>query len=253
MELLLATWSSGNVTELATRLILGCKGTAYQKLQLSQKELLTNDQKSIRKIVELVGGSSGTIPREKKFELVEKALFRGTQKQDETSDSYLSRVDVVRSELLAKGVDLKEIHSYIILRGSRITADDKKRVIAESGDEAESAGSVKGQGRYPYVGIWILPGNDWIQRLKTHDHTEYAAMEVCEEPDYEAYWVQEELDDQVLEPWPQKTMRTQLWFSNSRTPSVRQSRTTVTCVRSTHHIKKRASAYQKRYASEGFG
>ena len=42
VELLLATWPYGKVLELATRLILGCKGTAYQKLQLCQKELLTS-------------------------------------------------------------------------------------------------------------------------------------------------------------------------------------------------------------------
>ena len=61
VELLLATWPAGKVTELATRLILGCKGTAYQKLQLCQKESLNNDPQSIKRIVELVGGSWGTI------------------------------------------------------------------------------------------------------------------------------------------------------------------------------------------------
>ena len=154
VELLLATWPTCKVTELATRLILGCKGTAYQKLQLCQKELLSNDPKSIKRIVELVGGSWGTIPLEKKFELVEKALFRGAQKQDETSDSYLSRVDVIWTDLLAKGVDLKEIQSYIVLRGSRIASDDKKRVIVESG--AESVGFWSCQRSGPLSGCWVL-------------------------------------------------------------------------------------------------
>ena len=40
-----------------------------------------------------------------------------------------------------------------------------------------------------------MTGSKRDKGLKTHDHTAYAAMEVCEEPDYEAYWVQEELDD----------------------------------------------------------
>eukprot|EP00435_Cladocopium_sp_Y103_P017657 s676_g4.t1 len=65
VELLLAAWPP--------RLILGCKGTAYQKLQLHQKELLKNEADSVKRFV--VGGTCGAIPLEKKFELVEKALY----------------------------------------------------------------------------------------------------------------------------------------------------------------------------------
>ena len=82
VELLLHTWPTGKVSELATRLILGCKGTAYQKLQLHRAECLVNEAKGIRKIVELVGGTWGQVPLEKKFELVEKALYRSSQKSE---------------------------------------------------------------------------------------------------------------------------------------------------------------------------
>ena len=56
VELLLLTWPSNKVQELATRSVLGCKGTAFQKLQLHRDEVLINDPKGIKKIVELVGG-----------------------------------------------------------------------------------------------------------------------------------------------------------------------------------------------------
>ena len=92
VELLLLTWPPIKIQELATRLVLGCKGTAFQKLQLHRDEILVNDTKGIQKIVELVGGKWGAVPLERKFEIVEKALFRGAQKSDETSDSYLSSV-----------------------------------------------------------------------------------------------------------------------------------------------------------------
>eukprot|EP00435_Cladocopium_sp_Y103_P012821 s2582_g3.t1 len=111
------------------------QGDSLSEVAASSKQLLVNDPKAIRKIVELVGGSWGVIALQRKFELVEKALFRGVQKQDESSESYLSRVDVVWSKLLAKGVKLEEIQSFIILRGSRITSEDKKRVIFDSGAE----------------------------------------------------------------------------------------------------------------------
>lgn len=141
VELLLATWPSQKITELATRLILGCKGTAYQKLRLHQSEILVNDPKGIRKLVELVGGTWGQIPIEKKYEIVEKAIFRNQQKPDETSDSFISRSDVIWTELESKGIDLSEIRSYILLRGARLASEDKKRVLVESG--AESSGALK--------------------------------------------------------------------------------------------------------------
>ena len=40
------------------------------------------------------------------------------------------------SELLAKNLTLKEIQAYIILRGSQLSSEDKKRVLVESGAEA---------------------------------------------------------------------------------------------------------------------
>ena len=76
VELLLATWPPSKLNELATRLILGCKGTAYQKLQLLRGEVLTNSEKVIQRLLEIVGGTWGQIPLEKKFELAERALFR---------------------------------------------------------------------------------------------------------------------------------------------------------------------------------
>ena len=84
--------------------------------------------KGIKRLVELVGGTWGRIPIEKRFEIVERAVYRNIQKTDETSDSYLSRSDVVWTELLSKGVKLEEIRSYVLLRGSKLTSDDKKRV-----------------------------------------------------------------------------------------------------------------------------
>ena len=40
VELVYAAWPKARTTELVTRLILGCKGSAFQKLQIYQAELL---------------------------------------------------------------------------------------------------------------------------------------------------------------------------------------------------------------------
>eukprot|EP00434_Breviolum_minutum_P042416 symbB.v1.2.037751.t1/scaffold5529.1/size26123/3 len=141
VELLSATWPRQRITELATRLILGCKGTAYQKLQLQCAELLVNGPKGIRKLVDLVGRMWGQVLLEKRYEVVEKAVFRNQQKPDETSDSVISRGGVVWTELEVKGINLSQIRSYILLRGSRLSSEGKKKVLVESG--AESNGALK--------------------------------------------------------------------------------------------------------------
>lgn len=141
VELLVSVWPKDKFNELATRLILACKGSAYQKLQLKKDTILDGTKKGIQILVETVGGVWGQIPVEQKFELTERALFKCIQKSDETSDSYIARSDVVWSELLLKGLDMEELQAYIVLRGARLGPDDKKRVLVEAG--AEKKGKLK--------------------------------------------------------------------------------------------------------------
>lgn len=54
VELLVGMWPDGRWTELASRLILGCSGSAFLKLQIHQTEITKNDKKSIQKLIELI-------------------------------------------------------------------------------------------------------------------------------------------------------------------------------------------------------
>jgi hypothetical protein len=131
VELVYAAWPKGRVTELITRLILGCKGSAFAKLQLHQGELLDGTEKSVHRVVELLGGQWGKIPLEQQYQDAEKALFETSQKTDETNDSYLARSDVMWSRLLARKMSLEDLQAYIMLRGSLLTSDEKKKVILD--------------------------------------------------------------------------------------------------------------------------
>ena len=132
VELLTSAWPSNRLSELATRLILACSGSAFSKLQLKQKELTQNSVASIEKIIEILGSDWGQIPLEKKYECAERAIFHCTQRADESNDSYLARADILWTELLSKQMKLEELQSYIVLRGSGLSAEDKKRVVIES-------------------------------------------------------------------------------------------------------------------------
>ena len=131
VELLCEVWPSTKYNELVTRLILQCTGTAFQKLSLHRKDLMNNEKKSIQHLVQLLGGHWGKIGLETKYESAERALFRCQQRPDETNDSFLARADVYWSDLLSKGMDLSELQAYIVLRGSLLSGDDKKKVLIE--------------------------------------------------------------------------------------------------------------------------
>ena len=121
VALLLEAWPSNKYTELATRLILNCVGSAFQKLQLHQSELMVNERKSIHRIVEILGGHWGQIDLEKKYEFAERALYKCLQKSDESADSFLARADIMWTELNSKDIKLTDLQAYVTLRGSVYT------------------------------------------------------------------------------------------------------------------------------------
>ena len=84
---------------------------------MKKKEILTGTVESIALIVEIVGGQFGQVSLEKKFDIVE---------SDENADSYLARSEEVWTELPMKKISLAEVQVYIILRGSRLSMEDKK-------------------------------------------------------------------------------------------------------------------------------
>jgi hypothetical protein len=137
VSLLLEAWPIGKHTELVTRLILNCSGSAFLKLQLHQKELMVNDRQSVQKLVEILGGHWGQIGLEKRYEYAERALFKCTQKADESADSYLARADIMWTELNSREMKLSDLQAYITLRGSNLSSDDKKKVLVD----ADAAGS----------------------------------------------------------------------------------------------------------------
>ena len=143
VELVTAAWPKDKYVELVTRLILNCQGSAFQKLQLHQSELLSNDESSLQKLIALLGGSWGRIPLEKQFDEAEQALYHCQQKGDESNDSYLARSEILWSRFLARKLTLEDLQAFIVLRGSSLTPEDKKRVILES--DRDSAGKLTSQ------------------------------------------------------------------------------------------------------------
>ena len=83
-------------------------------------------------LVSTLGGSWGRTELEERYEFFERAIFGAVQKADESNDSYLSRHDVNFEELIAKRTTQDEVRAYILLRRSKLSSDDRKRLVVES-------------------------------------------------------------------------------------------------------------------------
>ena len=125
VELVAAAWPEHRIGELVA--FPGMSRRA--KPQQRQNELMGAGKPGIQKGCGVARWLLGTIPLERKYETADKALFRCVQKQDESNDSYLARADIKWSKLLAKKTSLEVTQSYVVLKGSSLTADDKRVVL----------------------------------------------------------------------------------------------------------------------------
>ena len=137
VQLVFSVWPPSKISELITRLILNTTGSAFAKLQLHQEELCVNDEKGIKLFIELLGGHWGQIGLERRYADAEKALFQCSQQGDETHDSYLARADILWTRLLSQKMKLEDLQAYVTLRGSQLSAEEKKRVIIDSDNSLE--------------------------------------------------------------------------------------------------------------------
>ena len=143
VEILVAAWPKARLTELTTRLILNSHGSAFAKLQLHQGELMANEEKSIQRLIEILGGSWGRVGLETQYDDAEQALFNVVQKADESHDSYLARADVAWARLLNRRMSLEELQAYVTLRGSALTPEEKKRVILDADQQSSGKLTMK--------------------------------------------------------------------------------------------------------------
>jgi len=137
VQLVFSAWPPSKINELITRLILNTTGTAFSKLQLHHTELCINDEKGVKRLIELLGGHWGKTGLERRYADAEKALYQCVQQSDESHDSYLARADVLWTRLMSQKLALEDLQAYVTLRGAILSSEDKKRVIIDSDNSLE--------------------------------------------------------------------------------------------------------------------
>ena len=112
---------SENISQLG--LLFPIYGLDEAKLQSKQ---------GIQYLVEALGGQWGRLGAEEKYDLFERAVYTVVQKGDESNSSYLARHDIAFEDLESKGVTIKDIRAYILVRQSTLSSEDRKKIIMDN-------------------------------------------------------------------------------------------------------------------------
>ena len=118
---------------LAPRLAMQCKGTAWSQVRQLDPEKLTNADSGVEYLLSALANWEETSEL-RTFELFEKALYKVTQKADEATHSYTLRLQAAFHDLGTK-VTVSEMQAFILPRQSCLSNEDKKRVLSMSGGE----------------------------------------------------------------------------------------------------------------------
>ena len=134
LEFIARLWPQEHLHLLGPRAAMQCEGSAFKRLMRTDPDKLrSNSLDGIKLIVSTLGGVWGRAKHEEKFERFERAIFSTLQRADESNESYLARHDNQFEELLSMKVTLEEMRSYILLRNSGLSQEDKKKLIYDPG------------------------------------------------------------------------------------------------------------------------
>eukprot|EP00434_Breviolum_minutum_P032343 symbB.v1.2.028601.t2/scaffold3045.1/size120917/6 len=171
MQFLSQMWPQEHLSQLAPRAALLCEGSAFQKLiRLDAAKLKTNDMKGVELLVNTLGGVWGKTVLENKYERFEKVIYATNQRSDETNESYLARHEILFEDVLSQGATFADMRSYILLRNSGLSAEDKKKVIVDSGgtlDYTKVTSSIRMLGSRFFQDVQGIAKSS--QRTKTYD------------------------------------------------------------------------------------
>lgn len=116
---------------LAPRLAMQCKGTAWSQVRLLDPAKLTDPETGVEYLLAALSMWEENSEL-KTYELFEKALYRVSQKADEATHSFTMRLQAAFDEL-GSDTTLKSMQAFVLLRQSGLTNEDKKRVLSMTG------------------------------------------------------------------------------------------------------------------------
>ena len=131
-----SAWCLPSKPNLAPRLAMLCKGTAWSQVRNLDPKKLVEPDAGVSYLLDALSGWEETSDL-KTFELFEKALYKVTQKADEAT--HVLRLQAAFDDL-AERVTLKKMQAFILLRQSRLSSKDKKRILSMTNGELKTKG-----------------------------------------------------------------------------------------------------------------
>jgi len=112
---------------LAPRLAMLCKGTAWHQVRQIKPEDLTSADHGVKHLLKALSAWEESAEL-RTFELFEKALYKTIQKSDESTQSFVNRLDVAFEEVGAD-TTLKTVVAFVLLKQSSLNHEDKKKIL----------------------------------------------------------------------------------------------------------------------------
>ena len=175
---------------LAPRLAMLCKGTAWAQVRMIPAEKLTDPDTGVRTLLNALSTWQETAEMQT-YEKFEKAMYRVTQKQDESLVSYVNRLAVAFTDL-GEDTTISSLKAFVLLRQSVLSGEDKKKILTMTGGVMDVQ-RVETSMRALSTKILLGPGDATKRKVYPLNHVDDENIEETahvalpdEEPDEEA-------------------------------------------------------------------
>ena len=148
---------------LAPRLAMLCKGTAWGQVKAISPADLTNATTGVKSLLQALS-SWEEAAELKTFEQFEKAIYKVVQKSDEATNSFVNRLEVAFHDI-GEDTTLKQVKTFIMLRQSSLSPEDKKKVISMVNGDFDSK---KVEQAMRSLATRILTGNSQEPKKKVY-------------------------------------------------------------------------------------
>ena len=121
---------------LAPRLAMLMKGTAWAQIKAADAAKLTDPENGIKVLLQAIATWEEAAELQT-YDKFERALYRVSQKADESTMSFVNRLNVAFQEL--GEVNVQDMKAFILLRQSALNPEDKKKVITLTRGKLEAS------------------------------------------------------------------------------------------------------------------
>ena len=120
---------------LAPRLAMLCKGTAWSQVRQLDPKKLTKADSGVEYLLAALSAWEETSEM-KTYELFERALYKVVQKSDEASHSFSLRLQAAFNEI-GDDVTVKQMQAFVMLRQSGLSSEDTKKILTMTGGKLD--------------------------------------------------------------------------------------------------------------------